>query len=192
MAGVIIVFSAASGAGKSTILNIIQKRMPELVYSISSTTRAPRGNEKDGVDYFFLSKEEFKAKIDEGGFAEWAEVHGNYYGTSVQFLESQLNRNKTIILDIDVQGKAQLDTHFKDAKGVFIEVPSAKELERRLRSRGTDSEEDIKIRLNNATKEQEYARFKCKYDYYLINDNLEECVGKVERIIKLITKQLGE
>ncbi len=189
MKGSIVVFSAASGAGKSTVLNNLAKKIPELVYSISSTTRAPRGNEKNGIEYFFLTKDEFKKKIDEGGFVEWAEVHGNYYGTSFDFIEDQMKMEKTVVMDIDVQGKVLLDRKYSDAKGIFIDVPSAEELERRLRSRGTDSEDDIKIRLQNAVKEQEFARFEGKYDYYIINDDLEECVAKIERAVRLVMSQ---
>jgi guanylate kinase len=192
MAGSIIVFSAASGAGKSTVLSELKNRIPELVYSISSTTRSPRGDEKDGVEYFFLTKNEFSKKIDENDFVEWAEVHGNYYGTSLSFINEQMNSGKTVVMDIDVQGKVLLDKKQSETKGIFIDVPSADELERRLRSRGTDSEEDIKIRLENAVEEQEFARFEGKYNYYIVNDNLDICVDKIERTVRLIMSQAGE
>jgi guanylate kinase len=192
MAGSIIVFSAASGAGKSTVLAKLKERIPELVYSISSTTRAPRGDEKNSVEYFFLTKEEFKDGIDNGDFVEWAEVHGNYYGTSLTFIKEQMNSGKTVVMDIDVQGKVLLDKKQSETKGIFIDVPSADELERRLRSRGTDSEKDIKLRLENAVKEQEFARFEGKYNYYIVNDDLDVCVDKIERTVRLIMSQAGE
>lgn len=183
--GTLMVFSAASGAGKSTILSKLSELHPEIIYSISATTRAPRGDEKDGVEYFFLTKEAFEEKIAADGFVEWAEVHGNYYGTPRDFIDASLSDGKIVVMDIDVQGKVQLDKIYNDAVGIFIETPSYKELERRLRSRGTDSEEAIALRLDNAKKEQEFARFNGKYDYYIVNDELQEAVGKVSRIIKL-------
>jgi guanylate kinase len=191
MAGSIIVFSAASGAGKSTVLAKLKDKIPELVYSISTTTRASRGDEKDGVEYFFVSKKEFLKKIDENDFVEWAEVHGNYYGTSLSFINKKMESGKTVVMDIDVQGKVLLDKKAQ-TKGVFIDVPSAEELERRLRTRGTDSEDDIKLRLENAVKEQEFARFEGKYDYYIVNDDLDSCVDKIERTVRLIMSQSGE
>lgn len=183
--GTLMVFSAASGAGKSTILSKLSKLHPDIVYSISATTRAPRGSEKDGVEYFFMTKAEFESKIEAGGFVEWAEVHGNYYGTPRDFIDQRLAEGKLVVMDIDVQGKVQLDKCYNDAVGVFIETPSYEELEKRLRNRGTDSEEAIALRLENARKEQDFARFKGKYDYYIVNDVLEETVEKVSRIIKL-------
>lgn len=180
-----MVFSAASGAGKSTILSRLSELHPEIVYSISATTRAPRGDEKDGVEYFFLSKEEFEQKIETGGFVEWAEVHGNYYGTPRDFIDKKLADGSIVVMDIDIQGKVQLDKIYNDAVGVFIETPSYDELERRLRNRGTDSDTAIALRLENARKEQDFARFHGKYDYYIVNDILEEAVEKVSRIIKL-------
>lgn len=183
--GTLMVFSAASGAGKSTILSKLSEIHPEIVYSISATTRAPRGTEKDGIDYFFLTKDEFEKKIGDGGFIEWAEVHGNYYGTPKSFVDETLEAGKIVVMDIDIQGKVQLDKIYSEAVGVFIETPSYEELERRLRSRGTDSEEQIAIRLDNAKKEQEFARFHGKYDYYIVNDDLTEAVQKIARIVEL-------
>ncbi len=186
--GMIVVFSAASGAGKSTILGELMKRWDNMVHSISATTRAPRGKEKDGVDYFFYTEKEFKKKIKDGEFVEWAEVHGNYYGTPRSFIDEQVSDGKIIVLDIDVQGKTLLDRIYPDAKGIFIEVPSWETLEERLRSRGTDSDEDIEIRLTNARKEQEYARFEGKYDYFIVNDKLDDAVGKIDIILKQLQR----
>ncbi len=183
--GQLVVFSAASGAGKSTILTALQESVPALVYSISATTRAPRDGEVDGVDYFFMDRLSFQKKADANGFVEWAEVHGNFYGTPRDFIDSSLADGKTVVMDIDVQGKALLDGLYPNAKGVFIEAPSEAELERRLRSRGTDSEETILLRLENARKEQEFARFQGKYEYFIVNDDLHGAVEKIARIIKL-------
>lgn len=184
--GVILVFSAASGAGKSTILDALVERMSNLVYSISATTRKPRGKEKDGVEYYFMTRTSFEKKVEEGGFVEWAEVHGNLYGTPKDKVDALLAEGKTVLMDIDVQGKSLIDKVYPDAKGVYIEAPSMEELEQRLRSRGTDSDEAIAIRLENAVKENEYARFEGKYDYFVVNDKLEDTIGKVERIVEQI------
>jgi guanylate kinase len=188
--GKIAVFSAASGAGKSSILSEIGKKMPQLVYSVSATTRSPRGNEKDGVDYFFMSQSDFIAKRDQDGFIEWAHVHGNYYGTPRDFIEKNLSEKKIIIMDIDVQGKALLDKQYgEDVVGFFIETPSFEELEARLRKRATDSEENIKIRLENAKKEREFALSQGKYDYYITNDNLDETVDKIFSILSSVNEE---
>lgn len=183
--GNIVVFSAPSGAGKSTILTEITKRVPDLFFSISATTRAPRGSEKDGEDYYFYSREEFEKMIASGGFIEWAEVHGNLYGTPRAPIDIAVGEGKTAILDIDVQGKSQLDRVYPEAIGIFIEVPSFVELERRLRNRGTDSEDAISLRLKNARFEQDYAHNNGKYEYYVVNDDLQETVDKIHRIFKL-------
>ncbi|MCL2843915.1 MAG: guanylate kinase [Chitinivibrionia bacterium] len=178
--GKIVVFSAASGAGKSTILSELSKKMPELIYSISATTRNPRGQECDGVDYFFMSKEDFIAKKDKDGFVEWAEVHGNYYGTPRDFIEKNLADGKMIVMDIDVQGKVLMQKQYpNDTLGIFIETPSFEELENRLRKRATDSEETIKLRLENAKKELAFAKNEGNYDHFVVNDNLEEAVKKI-------------
>ena len=185
-------FSAASGAGKSTIISNIRQRMPQIVFSISATTRLPRGEEKNGVEYFFMSKEEFIAKIDKNGFVEWAEVHNNFYGTPRDFIEKNLSDGKIIVMDIDVQGKVLLEEQFpNDTIGIFVEAPSFEELESRLRKRATDSEETIKIRLENAKKEQEFAKTKGNYNYFLVNENLEETIDKVCEILYIIEKSRG-
>lgn len=192
--GKIVVLSAASGVGKSTVLSAIRPKMPQLVYSISATTRSPRGNEKNGIDYFFMSKDDFLAKIDKNGFVEWAQVHGNYYGTPRDFIEKNLNDGKIIVMDIDVQGKTTLDKQYsKDiVVGIFIEAPSFEELENRLRKRATDSEKDIKIRLENAKKEKEVAVSHGNYDYFIVNENLNEAINKIFGILSIINKEIRE
>ncbi len=181
--GLIVVFSAASGAGKSTIISALEKKWDNMLHSISGTTRKPRGTEKDGVDYFFYTKKQFKDMIANDEFVEWAEVHGNYYGTPRSFIDAQVEAGKIVVLDIDVQGKVQLDRIYPDAKGIFIEPPSLKVLEERLRSRGTDTDEAITLRMENAKKEQDFARFEGKYDYFVVNDVLEDAIEKVNIII---------
>ena len=175
--GKIVIFSAASGAGKSTILAEVCQKMPELVRSISATTRSPRGNETDGVDYFFMSKEDFLVKKDENGFVEWAQVHGNYYGTPRDFIENSLHLGKIIVMDIDVQGKVLLAGQYpENVVGIFLETPSFAELENRLRKRATDNEETIKLRMKNARDELEFAKLQGNYDYFIVNDDLKKAV----------------
>ncbi|MDR0304827.1 MAG: guanylate kinase [Chitinispirillales bacterium] len=187
--GKVVIFSAASGAGKTTILNEIRKKMPQLVYSISATTREPRGNEKNGVDYFFMNKKDFIVQKDDNGFVEWAQVHGNYYGTPRDFIDKNLNENKIVVMDIDVQGKILLDKQYpENIIGIFIEAPSFEELETRLRKRASDTEECIKIRLKNAEKEKEIAVSQGKYNYFIVNENLDETVDKVFTILLSISK----
>lgn len=184
--GKIIVFSAASGAGKTTILDRLREHNPELIYSISATTRAPRDGEINGTHYFFLSVEEFKKKIEEDAFAEWAQVHNNYYGTPKDFINSTINSGKTIIMDIDVYGKITFDKAYPEAVGVFIEPPSMEELEKRLRGRGTDSDEVINTRLKNAVEENRFSEEKGKYEYRIVNDDLETAVKKTIELVQKI------
>lgn len=182
--GKILVFSAASGAGKTTILDRLRKAMPELRYSISATTRSPRPHEIHGTHYFFMSVEEFKKKIGQKAFAEWAIVHGNYYGTPRSFVDETINRGFHLIMDIDVYGKITFDTVYPEAIGIFIKPPSMQELERRLRSRNTDSESVIALRLANAEKEMAFAEERGTYEYTIINDDLEETIRKVIELVK--------
>ena len=185
--GKIIVFSAASGAGKTTILDHLRQVMPELVYSISATTRRPRAHEKDGVHYFFLTEEEFHKKIGNDEFAEWALVHENYYGTPKSFINATVLSGRHIIMDIDVYGKVKFDRAYPEAVGIFIKPPSQKELERRLHGRGTDDEKTIALRLSNALEETAFAQEKGKYEYTIINDDLaatqQEVVDLIQKII---------
>ncbi len=185
--GKIIVFSAASGAGKTTILDNLQAVMPKLVYSISATTRPPRDHEKNGVHYFFLSEEAFKEKIAADELAESEVVHGNYYGTPKKFIDETVQSGNTIIMDIDVYGKVKFDRIYPDAIGIFIKPPSLAELEKRLRNRSTDTDEVIALRLANAEKEMIFASHTGKYEYTIINDDLDtvnlEVVSLLEEIL---------
>lgn len=184
--GKIIVFSAASGAGKTTLLDHLRSVMPELAYSISVTTRQPRPHERDGVHYFFISVEEFKKRIEAQEFAEWAVVHDNYYGTPKSFIDATINSGRTIIMDIDVYGKKKFDTLYPDANGVFIQPPSLQALETRIRNRKTDSEEVIRKRLANAQKEMLFAGEQGKYEYTIVNSDLEKAKREVVRVVKNI------
>eukprot|EP01029_Cantina_marsupialis_P016858 TRINITY_DN378159_c0_g1_i3.p1 TRINITY_DN378159_c0_g1~~TRINITY_DN378159_c0_g1_i3.p1 ORF type:complete len:208 (+),score=51.08 TRINITY_DN378159_c0_g1_i3:77-700(+) len=170
--GAILVISGPSGCGKSTLLKNVYEEIGDYYFSISSTTREPRVGEKHGVDYLFVSKEDFEEGIKKGEFLEWANVHGNYYGTSLKPIKEAVAQGKLVVFDIDVQGhnivRKKLDNI---VTSVFITTPSLKELEQRLNSRNTDSKEVIERRLENA--KSEIKSFK-KYDYFIVNDNLEK------------------
>jgi guanylate kinase len=177
----LVVLSAPSGTGKTTLCARLLKEIPELMLSISTTTRAPRGAEKHGAEYFFLPKPEFQKKIDAGRFAEWAEVHGNFYGTSKDFVEQAFAAGKSLLLDIDVQGAEQLKRSYPGRTlRIFLKPPSMEELERRLRARGTDSEDSIRKRLEGAAKEMaEMDRF----DHVIVNDDLERAYFELAGIV---------
>lgn len=181
----LFVMSAASGAGKTTLKDKVIGEFPDIVYSISATTRKPREGEVDGVHYFFKTKEEFEKLIKEDGLIEWNEVHGNYYGTPKFFVEEMLRQGKRVLFDLDVFGKVNFDKVYPDATGILIMPPSTEELERRLRGRGTDSEEVIQVRLANAKKEIEFAKTKGKYEYTIVNDDLEKTANELREILKL-------
>ncbi len=169
--GAILIISGPSGCGKSTLLKEVYKNISDYYFSISTTTRAPRIGEENGVDYFFVTKEEFEADIKNDDFLEYAKVHDNYYGTSLKPINKALEEGKSVIFDIDVQGheivRSKLDSI---VTSVFITTPSLEVLETRLNSRNTDSVEIIEKRIKNAKGEVEYFQ---DYDYLIINDNLE-------------------
>jgi len=177
----LVVVSAPSGTGKTTLCARLLKEIPELVLSISTTTRSPRGTEKNGVEYFFVPKDEFQKKIAGQRFAEWAEVHGNFYGTSKDFIETAFSAGKSLLLDIDVQGAAQLKNAYPtETVRIFLKPPSMEELERRLRSRGTDSEESIAKRLRAAAEEMAHEEH---FDYVVVNDTLEHAYFELTGIV---------
>ncbi len=179
--GQLFVLSAPSGAGKTTILKRVMQEIAKLAFSVSHTTRQPRKGEMDGVDYHFVSVEEFTGMRDEGMFLEWAEVHGNLYGTSRMAVLEQLEKGIDIILDIDVQGASIIsEDDSQDSVSIFVAPPSLQELERRLRGRGTDSEETIMLRLGNARKEMNSAK---QYDYLVVNDNLDEAAATLKAVL---------
>jgi guanylate kinase len=159
----------------------ILKKDPALRYSISCTTRPPRGNERHGVDYYFISEAAFRRKIDSGEFAEWAEVHGHLYGTPAKFLEDGLRRGYDILFDIDVEGARGLYAKYPEATLVFIAPPSMTELKRRLAERGTDSDEAIERRLKNATAEMARAKW---YHHVIVNDDLARAISELRAIIE--------
>lgn len=174
--GVLFIISAPSGAGKSTLCHAVLKRFADLVYSVSYTTRSPRGGECNGRDYHFIAKEEFEKGIAAGRWAEWAEVHQHYYGTSAEVLDRELTAGRDILLDIDVQGMQQIRRRFPQAVTIFIMPPSLEILKARLLTRGTDSAEDIAVRLDNAREEM--AR-KDTYRHIIVNDHLTEAVSEL-------------
>lgn len=169
--GAILIISGPSGCGKSTLLKEVYNEIDDYYFSISTTTRDPRDGEVNGVDYFFVTKEEFELDIKNDYFLEFAQVHGNYYGTSLKPINKALEENKLVIFDIDVQGhKIVCDKLNNLVTSVFITTPSLKQLENRLTSRNTDSNKVIANRLKNAKVEIEYFN---TYDYLIINDNLD-------------------
>jgi guanylate kinase len=179
----LFVMSAASGAGKTTLKDKVIGEFPDIVYSISATTRSPREGEVNGVHYFFKTKEEFEQMIKDDALVEYNLVHGNYYGTPKSFVEKTLAEGNRVLFDLDVFGKVNFDKVYPDATGIFILPPSDEELERRLRGRGTDSEEVIQLRLANAKKEIEFAKTKGKYEYTIVNDDLQKAADELRAIL---------
>ncbi len=168
-----VIFSAPSGAGKTTIVKHLLEQMPELSFSISACSRSPRENEKDGRDYYFLSVEEFKNRINQNLFLEWEEVYSNmFYGTLIEEVERLWAEGKVIIFDVDVKGAIALKNHFKEnGLAIFVAPPSLETLEERLRSRGTESDESLNKRVSKAVSEMEY---QSEFDITVVNDSLED------------------
>jgi len=176
----VFIISAPSGSGKSTLVNMLLTSLERLDFSLSYTTRPPRGAEKDGANYHFVSRAEFLAMRDRGELLEWAEVFGHFYGTARATLEQAERRGHDLVLDIDVQGAAQLRKRLPEAVTIFILPPSRSELETRLRSRSLDEEAVIARRLRDASKEiRNYAA----YDYILVNDQLDRSAEKLKGIV---------
>jgi guanylate kinase len=178
--GRLFIVSAPSGAGKSTLCRAVRQRLPDLRYSVSHTTRSPRGEEKNGVDYYFITQTEFRKGISTDKWAEWAIVHGNYYGTSAEFIDRSLGEGCDVLLDIDVQGMEQILKRYPDSVTIFIMPPSLAVLQQRLQDRGTDSAASISERLDNAAAE---IRRRQRYRHIVVNDRLEEAVEKLTAII---------
>jgi len=179
--GTLFVISAPSGAGKRTVLQEVFKRDSNLAFGVSATSRPPRRGEVDGRDYVFLERDEFRRRIDEGGFVEWAEVHGNLYGTLHEQLDRHLASGKDVILELDVQGMRSIKKLMPGAVSVFIMAPTFAELANRLRSRGTDAEEEIVLRLKNARAE---AAARNEYDHIIVNKNVGDAAAAMEAIIR--------
>lgn len=179
--GILIVLSGPSGAGKGTICAALRQRMPNLVYSVSMTTRAPRVGEEEGVSYFFRDKEEFQRLIKEDAFLEYAQVYDNFYGTPKQHVMDLLSEGKSVILEIDIQGAMQVKERFSEAVFIYIVPPSLDILSNRLRDRGTDAADVIDKRLSKASSELALAH---RYDYIVVNDVLPDAVEKVASILR--------
>lgn len=181
--GAILIISGPSGCGKSTLLKEVYKNISDYYFSISTTTREPRVGEVNGIDYFFVSKEEFEEDIKKGNFLEYAKVHDNYYGTSLKPIIKALNEGKLVIFDIDVQGHHLVRKKMNDSvTSVFITTPSLKVLEERLNNRNSDSLEVIEKRVKNAKKEIEFFD---EYDYFIVNDNLESASNELVSIANI-------
>jgi guanylate kinase len=182
--GKVFVFSAASGAGKTTLLDYCKTAVPDVTYSISATTRPPRAHEKNGVHYFFMGLAEFERRIRNDEFAEWEVVHNNYYGTPKKFIDDTIRSGRHIIMDIDVFGKKKFDLLYPDAVGVLILPPSLGLLRQRLERRKSDAKDVIDLRIVNAEKEMAFAQEHGKYEYTVINDDLEKAKAGVVAILK--------
>jgi guanylate kinase len=183
--GSLVVLSGPSGSGKTSIAREVCKRIGEnkTMFSISSTTRKPRDGEKDGIDYHFLTKEEFLADIEKGNFLEWAEVHRNYYGTSKVPIEKAMKEGKIVFLDIDVQGFESVKKIYPNTlTSVFVTTKNKQVLIERLKSRGTETEESLKIRMINAISEMKKID---EYEFLIMNDIFEESVEKLESIARV-------
>jgi guanylate kinase len=184
MSGILYIISAPSGSGKTTLVNELRQYVSNLEFSVSFTTRSPRGSEQDGREYHFITRGEFETMIGRGEFLEYAQVFGNYYGTSRAVLEQAKQRGNDLLLDIDVQGERQVKERIPDAVSIFVLPPSRTELESRLRKRSQSenvrSEETIRRRLDTARREiEKYPN----YDYILINDRLEQSVDRLQAIV---------
>jgi guanylate kinase len=179
--GHLFIISGPSGAGKSTILDAILRNRSQLQYSISYTTRPPRGDEQDGVDYHFISEATFREKIEAGELAEWAEVHSCLYGTSATYLEETLAAGQDVLLDIDVQGAKRLFAKFPEAISVFIAPPNIETLKKRLMKRGVDLPEAAERRLKNAEEEMTHAHL---YDHVVVNDDLDQTISRLEAVLE--------
>ena len=176
----IFIVSAPSGSGKTTLVGRLLQELDGLHFSVSYTTRQPRGQEQNGKEYYFVTREEFQKMVQQQGLLEWAKVFGNYYGTARRFLDEALEGKKDLLLDIDVRGAVQVKKKIQEAVSIFILPPSRKELEGRLRHRSQDSEEVIRKRLQDAAQEiQGYHQ----YDYILINDQLERSAEQLQAIV---------
>ncbi|MGA9522122.1 MAG: guanylate kinase [Myxococcaceae bacterium] len=179
--GLLLVLSAPSGAGKTTMAHRLIAEKPNAIFSISYTTRKPRGRERDGVDYHFVDEETFQKKIERGEFVEWAEVHGHFYGSPRSVVDEARARNSIAVFDIDVQGGQSIKRKYPDAVLAFVLPPSMEELERRLRDRKTDSDETIRKRMLGARAEIE--RGIASYDFIIVNDDLERAYQELRSVV---------
>ncbi len=179
--GCLFILSGPSGSGKTTLKEALLQRFPDVVYSVSHTTRKPRGSEQNGRDYWFVSERAFKEGIEAGDWVEWARVHGHYYGTRAAFIQEALRQGRDVLLDIDVQGVRQIRKRFPACIPVFILPPSLEVLSKRLEERGTESEASRKKRLDDARREITQLEL---YRHVVINDRLEEAVSDLVALVK--------
>jgi guanylate kinase len=180
MSGHLFIVSAPSGAGKTTLVRLLLEKDPGIRVSISSTTRPPRTGENDGREYHFVDVQYFLEMVSRGDFLEWAEVHGNYYGTSRRWIEAEMTAGRDVLLEIDWQGAQQVRKAFPSAIGIFILPPSLEELKSRLSGRGTDSAETIARRIAAARDEMRHVD---EFDYVIINDDLQQALGNLRSIV---------
>jgi len=184
--GKIFVITAPSGTGKTTIIRSILKKLPDVVYSISATTRGKRANEKDGVDYFFIDEAAFQQKISDHQFVEWEKVYDYYYGTPKFFVEKVISEGNSILLELEVKGALSIKKVFPQAIMIFLLPPSLEILEKRLRERKTESEEDFQKRIERAKME---LSLKDKFDYFIVNNNLNTAILELKEVIEKITNK---
>ncbi len=180
MSGQLFVISGPSGVGKSTIVTALGKSIDGLGYSVSYTSRSPRGTEVDGTDYQFVDKETFEGLIEAGAFVEWAQVYHDYYGTSFAAINEEISSGVDVLLDVDAQGARNIKDHFENSVLIYVLPPSLDVLESRLRSRGTDTESVLRMRLEKAANEIKECTW---YDYIIINNELEKAVGEAQAVI---------
>lgn len=186
--GLLFVISAPSGAGKTTLCKSARSDFPDLLYSVSYTTRKPRSGEREGVDYHFISAKDFKERVRQGRWAEWAEVHGNIYGTSADVIDAGLSAGRDILLDIDVQGAVQILARYPECVTIFIMPPDMETLRRRLESRGSDGREEIARRLKNAEAEMAQRDL---YQHVILNDRLDEAQKELKTLIRKYRTERG-
>ena len=186
--GALVVVSGFSGAGKGTLMKALLERYDNYALSISATTRGPRAGEEDGREYFFKTREEFLQMIEADQLIEYAEYVNNFYGTPKDYVFSNLKSGKDVLLEIEIQGALKVKEKFPETVLIFVTPPSAEELKRRLMNRGTESPEKIAARLKRAAQEAEYME---KYDYLLVNDDLDQCVEEMHQLIQAMRARSG-
>jgi guanylate kinase len=187
--GLLFIISGPSGVGKTVLCaRMVERFSPSVVFSISATSRLPRGEEADGQEYFFYSRERFEREIAEDRFAEWALVHGNYYGTPKAFLDAQRDAQRHVLLNIDVQGALKICHHYPETVTIFIMPPSLEELEARIRHRRRDTDEEVRRRLENARAE---ISRNDQYRYIVVNDDLDRATAELTRIFTLSMQTAG-
>jgi guanylate kinase len=179
--GFLLIISGPAGTGKGTVCKELLNRNNDIIYSVSTTTRKPRVGEIEGINYFFVEKDKFEAMVENDEFLEHAFVHTNYYGTPRGFVSEEVEKGEIVLLEIDVQGALQVKNNYSEAVFIFLLPPTMEELKNRIIKRGTETEEDINRRFENAFKELDFVG---KYDYFVVNDKIEEAVSDIEAIIR--------